>query len=92
MTNNGYNTFKQGVPADAAAEMKPQDFAALQKLPGNDLCVDCGAKSPDWGSPAYGILFCLKCSGVHRYVAIASVILFNFSRNTVSTDLRSAEL
>jgi len=69
MTNSGYNTFKQGVPADTVAEMKPEVFAALQKLPGNGFCVDCGAKSPDWGSPALGILFCLKCSGVHRYVA-----------------------
>jgi Putative GTPase activating protein for Arf len=47
-------------------EMKAEDFSALQALDGNLQCVDCRAKNPDWGSPALGILFCFKCSGVHR--------------------------
>ena len=73
----GYHTFDDKVvaavvpptpPSSSSVEMKSEDFAALQQLPGNDRCVDCGTKSPDWGSPALGILFCLKCSGVHRYV------------------------
>jgi hypothetical protein len=48
-------------------EMKVDDFMELQQLPGNDVCVDCGVNThPDWGSPALGILFCFRCSGIHR--------------------------
>lgn len=32
------------------------------------LAVDCGEGRPDWGSPKLGILFCFKCSGIHRCV------------------------
>lgn len=52
---------------DGEAEMRPADFAHLQTLPGNDVCVDCGKNKPDWGSPKLGILFCFECSGKHRY-------------------------
>eukprot|EP00550_Attheya_septentrionalis_P003877 CAMPEP_0198287242 /NCGR_PEP_ID=MMETSP1449-20131203/6132_1 /TAXON_ID=420275 /ORGANISM="Attheya septentrionalis, Strain CCMP2084" /LENGTH=181 /DNA_ID=CAMNT_0043985175 /DNA_START=268 /DNA_END=810 /DNA_ORIENTATION=+ len=47
-------------------EMKSEDFEYLQTLPGNRVCVDCGVAKPDWGTPTYGILFCFKCSGMHR--------------------------
>jgi len=39
---------------------------AVQKVPGNDRCVDCGAPDPDWASINLGILMCLECSGIHR--------------------------
>ncbi|GAX12714.1 ADP-ribosylation factor GTPase-activating protein 1 [Fistulifera solaris] len=51
---------------DDEAQMRPEDFAYLQTLPGNDVCVDCGNHKPDWGSPKLGILFCFDCSGRHR--------------------------
>ena len=51
------------------AEMRPADYAYLQTLPGNDVCVDCGRNKPDWGSPKLGILFCFECSGRHRHVS-----------------------
>lgn len=48
-------------------EMKVDDYLELQRMPGNDVCADCGiGKQPDWGSPALGILFCFSCSGIHR--------------------------
>ena len=50
----------------SSAEMDGSTFQQLQQLPGNDTCIDCGTKSPDWGSPNLGILFCFHCSGVHR--------------------------
>jgi ADP-ribosylation factor GTPase-activating protein 1 len=48
--------------------MDPKIQEELRSLPGNDSCVDCGTKNPQWASVSYGTLFCLECSGQHRYV------------------------
>lgn len=83
--NTGYNTFdytlmapddnnSDGEGTSSAFEMKAADFAELLLMPGNGTCVDCKTKNPDWGSPALGILFCFKCSGVHRYVHVLYLI------------------
>ncbi|KAI7752334.1 hypothetical protein M8C21_014821 [Ambrosia artemisiifolia] len=39
---------------------------ALQNVPGNDKCADCGSPEPDWASLNLGVLICIECSGVHR--------------------------
>jgi len=41
---------------------------AVYAIPGNDRCADCvtaGAK-PTWASTNLGVVFCIRCSGVHR--------------------------
>ena len=43
---------------------------ALQKLPGNTVCVDCGAPSPQWASPKFGTFICLSCAGIHRGLGV----------------------
>lgn len=57
-------------------QMTPQDQKVVKALPGNDQCCDCGMKSPQWASVSFGNIFCLECSGVHRYVC--SIISFHF--------------
>jgi Putative GTPase activating protein for Arf len=48
--------------------MTARDQMVIKALPGNNQCVDCGMKNPDWASVSFGTIFCLECSGVHRYV------------------------
>jgi Putative GTPase activating protein for Arf len=50
----------------ALTEMDPEDWKIISKLPGNNNCIDCNAKYPEWGSVSFGILFCTRCCSGHR--------------------------
>ncbi|XP_020600611.1 arf-GAP with GTPase, ANK repeat and PH domain-containing protein 11-like [Orbicella faveolata] len=39
---------------------------SIRNMEGNEVCVDCGAPSPDWASLNLGALMCIECSGIHR--------------------------
>lgn len=47
-------------------EMSPDDWAVVSRLPGNNNCIDCNAKHPEWGSVNFGILFCTRCCSAHQ--------------------------
>uniref|UniRef100_A0A3P9MS81 ArfGAP with dual PH domains 1 n=1 Tax=Poecilia reticulata TaxID=8081 RepID=A0A3P9MS81_POERE len=40
----------------------------ILQRPGNDVCADCGALDPGWGSCSLGVFICLDCSGIHRNI------------------------
>ncbi|XP_041824273.1 arf-GAP with SH3 domain, ANK repeat and PH domain-containing protein 1 isoform X7 [Melanotaenia boesemani] len=40
------------------------------RIPGNELCCDCGAADPKWLSTNLGILTCIECSGIHREMGV----------------------
>uniref|UniRef100_A0A4W3JXB4 ArfGAP with SH3 domain, ankyrin repeat and PH domain 1a n=1 Tax=Callorhinchus milii TaxID=7868 RepID=A0A4W3JXB4_CALMI len=42
----------------------------VQRMPGNDICCDCGAPDPTWLSTNLGILTCIECSGIHREMGV----------------------
>ncbi|XP_069076857.1 arf-GAP with SH3 domain, ANK repeat and PH domain-containing protein 1 isoform X2 [Pleurodeles waltl] len=42
----------------------------IQRLPGNDICCDCGSLDPTWLSTNLGILTCIECSGIHREMGV----------------------
>ncbi|KAF7187161.1 ADP-ribosylation factor GTPase-activating protein GCS1 [Pseudocercospora fuligena] len=54
-------------------EVDPETRSKLQEISKtneNNRCVDCGAPSPQWASPKFGIFFCLACSGIHRSLGV----------------------
>lgn len=36
----------------------------------NPVCVDCGAKDPDWASISLAVMMCIECSGIHRSMGV----------------------
>lgn len=50
--------------------LPPACLAMLRSLSGNDKCIDCGARHPEWATISYGALLCLECSGNHRSLGV----------------------
>ena len=40
----------------------------MQSVAGNGQCGDCGQPDPRWASINLGVLLCIECSGIHRWV------------------------
>uniref|UniRef100_A0A8D3AZV6 ArfGAP with SH3 domain, ankyrin repeat and PH domain 1 n=1 Tax=Scophthalmus maximus TaxID=52904 RepID=A0A8D3AZV6_SCOMX len=53
------------------------------RMPGNEVCCDCGAVEPKWLSTNLGILTCIECSGIHREmgVHISQLIVYILAKN-----------
>ncbi|CAG2107517.1 unnamed protein product [Medioppia subpectinata] len=52
-------------------ELQQSIIHEVQRLPGNDRCVDCNsAKDPTWLSTNFGVLTCIECSGIHREMGV----------------------
>ena len=50
--------------------LAPAQRAAMEAVPGNAACADCGAAAPTWASLNLGTLVCIACSGVHRNLGV----------------------
>ena len=65
------NHMDSGVKQGISTKMTPEDVQkALWENEANRSCVDCGTANPDWASLNLGVVFCLKCSGVHRNLGV----------------------
>jgi hypothetical protein len=46
------------------------DLSDILKLELNNVCADCGMKSPRWASINIGVIICIQCSGIHRSLGV----------------------
>lgn len=54
------------VPPPPPRPEEPITMDAIERLPGNQECADCGASGPEWASTNQGTVICIDCAGVHR--------------------------
>ncbi|KAJ2103605.1 hypothetical protein GGI09_000567 [Coemansia sp. S100] len=57
-------------PLGADSNVQETRMAKMRFPPGNDRCVDCGKRAPEWAVINLGILVCIDCSGIHRSLGV----------------------
>ncbi|XP_068716325.1 arf-GAP with GTPase, ANK repeat and PH domain-containing protein 1-like isoform X2 [Montipora foliosa] len=57
---------REKVRGNSSSSSNGVDIQSIRNTDGNNVCVDCGAPSPDWASLNLGALMCIECSGMHR--------------------------
>ncbi len=70
------------------SEPFPEQLVAIQAEAKNNICCDCGAPSPQWASPKFGVFICLSCAGVHRGLGVH----ISFVRSISMDAFKAAEI
>ncbi|XP_067291255.1 arf-GAP with SH3 domain, ANK repeat and PH domain-containing protein 1 isoform X2 [Pseudorasbora parva] len=61
---------EQGGGDDGMEDLTKAIIDDVLRMPGNEVCCDCGAPDPKWLSTNLGILTCIECSGIHREMGV----------------------
>ncbi|XP_062849937.1 arf-GAP with SH3 domain, ANK repeat and PH domain-containing protein 1a [Trichomycterus rosablanca] len=61
---------EQSAGDDGLEDLTKAIIEDVLRMPGNDMCCDCGAPEPKWLSTNLGILTCIECSGIHREMGV----------------------
>ncbi|KAJ2643813.1 hypothetical protein GGF44_000979 [Coemansia sp. RSA 1694] len=57
-------------PLGADSNVQETRMAKMRFPAGNDRCVDCGKRAPEWAVINLGVLVCIDCSGIHRSLGV----------------------
>ncbi|XP_058232869.1 arf-GAP with SH3 domain, ANK repeat and PH domain-containing protein 1 isoform X3 [Hemibagrus wyckioides] len=61
---------EQTAGEDGLEDLTKAIIEDVLRIPGNEVCCDCGAADPKWLSTNLGILTCIECSGIHREMGV----------------------
>ncbi|KAI1889264.1 hypothetical protein AGOR_G00177350 [Albula goreensis] len=61
---------EQSTGEDSLEDLTKAIIDDVLRMPGNEVCCDCGAADPKWLSTNLGILTCIECSGIHREMGV----------------------
>uniref|UniRef100_A0A8C2HJ61 ArfGAP with SH3 domain, ankyrin repeat and PH domain 1a n=1 Tax=Cyprinus carpio TaxID=7962 RepID=A0A8C2HJ61_CYPCA len=61
---------EQSAGEDNLEDLTKAIIEDVLRMPGNEVCCDCGAPEPKWLSTNLGILTCIECSGIHREMGV----------------------
>uniref|UniRef100_A0A672PML5 Arf-GAP with SH3 domain, ANK repeat and PH domain-containing protein 1-like n=1 Tax=Sinocyclocheilus grahami TaxID=75366 RepID=A0A672PML5_SINGR len=61
---------EQSAGDDSLEDLTKTIIEDVLRMPGNEVCCDCGAPEPKWLSTNLGILTCIECSGIHREMGV----------------------
>ncbi|XP_072544270.1 arf-GAP with SH3 domain, ANK repeat and PH domain-containing protein 1a [Salminus brasiliensis] len=61
---------EQSAGDDSLEDLTKAIIEDVLRMPGNEVCCDCGASEPKWLSTNLGILTCIECSGIHREMGV----------------------
>ncbi|XP_077591801.1 arf-GAP with SH3 domain, ANK repeat and PH domain-containing protein 1 isoform X1 [Stigmatopora nigra] len=68
--NMAFRGEQSGGGEDGLEDLTKAIIEDVLRMPGNELCCDCGAADPKWLSTNLGILTCIECSGIHREMGV----------------------
>jgi hypothetical protein len=80
-------------PSDTEPKTSTELFVPNQRVLNilkkhNPVCVDCGAKDPEWASLNLCVMMCIECSGTHRKLGahiskVRSTTLDKWTKNNI---------
>uniref|UniRef100_A0A8C2APS2 ArfGAP with SH3 domain, ankyrin repeat and PH domain 1a n=1 Tax=Cyprinus carpio TaxID=7962 RepID=A0A8C2APS2_CYPCA len=80
---------EQSAGEDNLEDLTKAIIEDVLRMPGNEVCCDCGAPEPKWLSTNLGILTCIECSGIHREMGVhisPSFFVYFFKTNIFRTE------
>ncbi|CAL2032176.1 unnamed protein product [Caenorhabditis brenneri] len=67
-------------------------FEQIRRVPGNEVCADCGSPAPKWVSINLGVVLCIECSGAHRSLGVQTSKVRSLCMDSIDNELRDVLL